>query len=156
MSKHVERPIIFALSNPTSKAECTAEEAIRWTDGRAIVATGSAFEPVSYRGELRVIGQANNVYVSPGVGLGAILGRARAIHDDVFLVAARRLASMVTQARLDSGAIYPDQSELRRVAAAIAGAVVGELNRRSFAPAHSESVIEQQVGAAMWYPDYGD
>lgn len=145
MSKHVERPIVFPLSNPTSKVECTPEEAIRWSDGRAIVATGTAFEPVHFQEKLHVIGQANNVFVFPGVGLGCILAQARVIEDAVFLVAARRLASLVSPERLEGGAIYPDQRELRTVSARIAEAVVREMNR----PGPGAAVRD-----AMWYPDY--
>ncbi len=154
MSKHVEHPIIFALSNPTSKAECTPEDAIHWTDGRAIIATGSAFAPVRCGEEPRMIGQANNVFVFPGVGLGCILSRARVVQDGVFLVAARWLASMVQQERLDAGALYPDQSELRSVAVEIAAAVIAEVRRQSFEPERSEAEIRRQVEGAMWYPDY--
>ncbi len=154
MSRHVERPIIFAMSNPTSKAECTPQEAIQWTDGRAIVATGSAFEPVRYGERVHVIGQANNVFVFPGVGLGCILAQARVVDDGVFLIAARRLASLVSQERLAIGAIYPDQSELRAVSAHIAEAAVGELSRRGAGRAISEDAIAELVRNAMWYPDY--
>jgi malic enzyme len=154
MSRHVERPIIFALSNPTSKVECIPEEAIRWTDGRAIVATGTAFEPVRYGEKVHVIGQANNVFVFPGVGLGCILAQAREVDDGVFLIAAHRLASLVSQARLATGAIYPDQSELRAVSARIAEAVVGEVSRQGAGPAISDDAIVELVSRAMWYPDY--
>jgi malic enzyme len=156
MSRHVEQPIIFPLSNPTSKVECTPEEAIRWTDGRAIVATGTAFEPVHYREKVYVIGQANNVFIFPGVGLGCILSQAQVIDDAVFFVAARRLASLVSQDRLAAGAIYPDQSELRAVSARIAEAVMHEISRQGAGCAVSDEVIPEMVSRAMWYPDYSN
>jgi malic enzyme len=154
MARHVERPIILPLSNPTSKTECTPEEAIRWTGGRAIVATGTAFGPVLYNDKRHVIGQANNVFIFPGVGLGCILARAPVVNDSVFLVAARRLASLVAKERLDTGAIYPDQSELRLVAARIAEAVVREVSRHGPVPPLSDEATAEFVSRAMWYPDY--
>ena len=153
MARHVERPIIFALSNPTSKVECTPEEAVHWTDGRAIVATGTAFAPVEHQGKTHVIGQANNVFVFPGIGLGCVLGRACVVEDALFLVAARRLADLVSYDRLETGAIYPDQSELRSVNACIAEAVVRELRRQSGRESPGEQ-IEEIVGSTMWFPDY--
>lgn len=153
MSLNVERPIIFPLSNPTSKVECTPEEAIRWSDGRAIVATGTAFGPVEYGGRTRVIGQANNVFVFPGVGLGLILAEARAVEDPVFLVAARQLASLVSPERLEASAIYPDQSQLRSVSARIAESVIREINRQR-GNAVSEEAVGELVRNAMWYPEY--
>jgi malic enzyme len=154
MAKHVEQPIIFALSNPTSKIECTPVEAIRWTDGRAIVATGTAFEPVACGDKLHVVGQANNVFVFPGVGLGCILSQAHVIPDDVFLAAACELASLVTQGRLNAGAIYPDQGELRSVSARIAEAVIRKMNRHAATTAVDDGAISALVSASMWYPDY--
>jgi malic enzyme len=154
MSRHVERPIIFALSNPTSKSECTPEEAIRWTDGRAIIATGSAFEPVRYGSKLHVIGQANNVYVFPGVGLGCILSQTPVVPDAVFHAAARRLAKLVSEDRLEVGAVYPHQSELRSVSAAIAAAVIGELNRKAVTDDSWHNITLDSVRSQMWEPAY--
>jgi malic enzyme len=154
MSRHVNRPVIFALSNPTSKVECTPEEALRWTDGRAIIATGSSFEPVRYNGKHHVIGQANNVYVFPGVGLGCIVSEARVIDETVFLIAARCLASVVSGDRLATGAIYPDQSELRVVSARIAQEVANEVILRRGEQAISRETIPDLVSRAMWYPNY--
>jgi malic enzyme len=154
MSRHVERPIIFALSNPASKVECAPEEALRWTDGRAIVATGTAFEPVRYGDKLHVIGQANNVFVFPGVGLGCMLSKARVVDDNIFLVAARRLARLVSQDRLAAGAIYPDQSDLRTVSARIAEAVIQEVSRGRTGAAVGDERISALVRGAMWCPEY--
>jgi malic enzyme len=154
MTRHVERPIVLPLSNPTSKVECTPDEAIRWTGGRAIVATGTAFGPVDYNGQRHVIGQANNVFVFPGVGLGCILSKARVIEDDIFLVAAQRLATLVSQQRLESGAIYPDQSELRTVSACLAEAVVRDVRREQTDREADNDGIAELVSNAMWYPTY--
>ena len=154
MSKHVDRPIVFALSNPTSRVECTPGEAIGWSDGRVIIATGTAFDPVHYQDKLYVTGQANNVFVFPGLGLGCILAQAREIPEAVFLAAARQLASLVPQDRLDFGAIYPDQSELRSVSFRIAKAVVSELNRLGVGRAIPEHSIADLVGGAMWSPEF--
>jgi len=142
------------LSNPTSKVECTPAEAIRWSQGRAIVATGTAFDPVSYEGKTHVIGQANNVFIFPGMGLACILSGAEEVTDALFLAAARRLADCVGQDRLDAGAIYPDQKELRNVSAHIATTVVGEVYRQRGVESHGRESIEQMVREAMWYPDY--
>jgi malic enzyme len=154
MAKHVERPVILPLSNPTSKVECTPGEAIGWTEGRAIVATGTAFEPVHFGGHRHVIGQANNVFVFPGVGLGCILSQAQTIEDDVFLVAAHRLATLVSEQRLEVGAIYPDQSELRAVSASVAEAVVRLVYRQQPNQESLNDGIAELVNNAMWYPAY--
>ena len=154
MSRQVERPIILPLSNPTSKVECTAAEAIRWSEGRAIVATGTAFEAVRHEGQTRLIGQANNVFIFPGMGLGCILCGVEEVTDSLFLAAARRLADCVGPERLDAGAIYPDQTELRSVAARIAAAVIGEVQRQRGARPDGRESVEQMVREAMWFPEY--
>ena len=154
MSQHVERPIILPLSNPTSKVECTPAEAIRWSQGRAIVATGTAFDPVRYEGKSHVIGQANNVFIFPGMGLGCILSGVQEVTDSLFLAAAHRLADCVGQDRLDAGAIYPDQKELRNVAARVATAVIGEVQRQQGGQPDGREPIEQMVREAMWFPEY--
>lgn len=118
-----ERPGIFALSNPTDAAECTAEQAYQWTEGRALFASGSPFEPVDYEGHCLIPGQANNVYVFPGIGRGAIASAARCLSDDVFLAAARALADDVDASDLEDGKLYPSLTNIRRVSLAVADAV---------------------------------
>ena len=154
MASHADRPIILPFSNPTSKAECTAEQAIQWTGGRAIVATGSPFDPVEYEGKTHVIGQGNNVFIFPGVGLACMITRMREVTDSVFLIAARTLANCVTPARLETGAIYPDQSELRDVSKVIACSVIRGADKDNLGKDIPDDAIEQTVADAMWYPDY--
>ena len=146
------RPIIFPLSNPTSKSECTAEDAIRWSGGRAIVATGSPFEPVVYRGRRYRIGQCNNSFIFPGVGLGLWVGGVRRVTDAMFLGAARALAQQVRAADLDEGLVYPELSRIRDCSHAVACAVI----RRAIAEGHAPPLddIEAAVRAAMWQPRY--
>jgi malic enzyme len=149
-----DRPIVFPMSNPTSKSECTAEEAIRWSDGRAIVATGSPFDPVAYRGQTHRIGQGNNSFVFPGVGLGLWVGRVRRVTDAMFLDAARALAHMAGAADLAEGAVYPKLTRIRECSQAVACAVI----RRAVAEGHASSTIlaglEETVSRAMWFPAY--
>lgn len=154
MSRHVERPVVLPLSNPTSKAECTPAEAIGWSDGRAIVATGTAFDPVRREGRTHVIGQANNVFIFPGMGLGCILSGVHAVTDAMFLAAAHRLADCVGQDRLDSGAIYPNQNELRRVAAEVATVVIMQVQRQGDCALEGRETIAERVREAMWFPEY--
>ncbi|MGZ5445407.1 MAG: NAD-dependent malic enzyme [Thermoanaerobaculia bacterium] len=149
-----DRPLIFPLSNPTSKSECTAEEAIRWSDGRAIVATGSPFDPVDFDGRTYRIGQCNNAFVFPGVGLGVCVSRARHISDGMFLDAAKALASTVTADDLEQRAVYPRLSRIRDCSHAVACAVI----RRAVAEGHADPSVlinlEDNVRRSMWFPEY--
>ena len=149
-----ERPIVFPLSNPTSKSECTAEEAIRWSDGRAIVATGSPFAPVTYGGRTFRIGQCNNAFIFPGVGLGLWVGRVRRVVDGMFLDAARMLADQVTDVDLASGAVYPELTRIRSCSRAIAGAVIRRAVREGHAGLDSIDDLDQKIARAMWRPEY--
>jgi malic enzyme len=135
-------PVVLPLSNPTAAVEATPADVLAWTDGRALVATGSPFEPVTLPDGRRVeVGQANNVFVFPGVGLGAIVSEATTVDDAVFLVAARELAASVDDERLAAGALYPPVAALREVSRRIASAVAGP-----------ERTAE--VDGAMWWPQY--
>jgi malic enzyme len=154
MAQHVDRPVVLPLSNPTSKAECTPAEAIGWSEGRAIVATGTAFAPVHRDGRTHVIGQANNVFIFPGMGLACILSGVREVTDSLFLAAAHRLADCVGQDRLDAGAIYPDQKDLRNVAARVAAAVIERVQRQQGELAENGDSIAARIRAAMWFPEY--
>jgi malic enzyme len=154
MASHVERPIILPLSNPTSKAECTAEQAIRWTGGRAIVATGSPFADVEYEGQRHVIGQANNVFIFPGLGLGTAIAEATEVTTEMFHIASATLAGLVSEERLAVGAIYPHQSELRRVSFAIACAVVRYASEHNLGRRIHPESVEALVRAAVWDPRY--
>ena len=154
VGKHVERPIIMPLSNPNSKSECSPNEAIQWTDGRAIVATGSPFPDVEYNGRRHIIGQGNNVFIFPGVGLGAIISEAREINNEMFMIASKALGEFISPERLDAGAIYPSQNDLREVSFKIACAVVKYTSDNGLGRRFHDDQIESVVREAMWYPEY--
>ena len=151
-----ERPVVLPLSNPTSAVEVTPAEVLAWTGGRAIVATGSPFEAVEVDGRHREIGQANNVFIFPGVGLGAIVAESRAVTDRMFLLAARVLAAEVSDERLAAGALYPPVAALRTTARRIAVVVAREAVAAGLSAAADRGPFdpEAEVDAATWRPEY--
>jgi malate dehydrogenase (oxaloacetate-decarboxylating) len=148
------RPLVFPLSNPTSQSECTAADAIRWSGGRAIVATGSPFAPVTVGGREYRIGQCNNAFIFPGVGLGLWAGRVRRVTDAMFLDAAKALAGQVTDRDLAEGSVYPELTRIRACSHAVACAVI----RRAVAERQADEGLledlEGTVTGAMWFPSY--
>ena len=154
MARGVSSPIVMPLSNPTTSSEAFPADVIRWSEGRALVATGSPFPPVELGGRRQEIGQANNVFVFPGLGLGAIVSEARTMTDELFLVAARTLADQVSTARLASGALYPPVEDLRPVSRAVGLAVAEAAVAAGLAGIAPETDVAAAIDAAMWWPDY--
>ncbi len=154
MAKVAARPIVFALSNPTSKAECTSEEAYRWTDGRALFASGSPASPVTYNGVDFVPRQANNVYVFPGLGLGVVVSQATAVSDRMFLAAARALAGAVHEEDLAQGALFPPLENIRASSTLIAAAVVRVAVEEGLATVDVPKDIASWVAGRMYQPVY--
>jgi len=154
MALYNQRPMVFALSNPTSKAECTAREAYTWTDGRAIYASGSPFEPVTINGQSYRPGQGNNAYIFPGVGLGVLACGATCVTDEMFAAAAASLADAVSEDDLKQGLIYPPLSKIRDVSHRIAAAVASVAYARGLATIHQPADLEQYIRKLMYVPDY--
>ena len=154
MARLNERPVIFALSNPTSKAECSAEQAYEWSDGRAIFASGSPFAPVTYKGVTHTPGQGNNSYIFPGVGLGVIASQSSRVTDEMFFIAARTLASMVTEGDLKLGRVYPDLKRIREVSAAIAVAVADNAFKRGLTRMLRPDDLPALIKDTMYSPQY--
>lgn len=154
MAEINDRPTIFALSNPTSSAECTAEQAYEWTDGRAIFASGSPFETVSLNGHTHRPAQGNNAYIFPGIGLGAIVADATIISENMFLAAAEALSDEVTDEDIAEGAIYPRLPTIREVSAKIAERVADTACREGVAQASYPEGYAQVIRDYMYDPSY--
>jgi malate dehydrogenase (oxaloacetate-decarboxylating)(NADP+) len=156
MARINQRPIVFALSNPTSKAECDAEQAYRGTGGRALFACGSPFDPVQLNGKTFVPRQGNNSYIFPGVGLGAIVSRTRRVTDAMFMAAAHTLAHLVTESDLAQGSLYPALPRIREVSLHIATAVAEAAYKNGLAGKPRPDNVQADVQAQMYDPRYGD
>ncbi len=154
MAAVVKRPLILPLSNPTSQAEATPDDLLRWTDGRALVATGSPFKPVRYAGRRVRIGQCNNAFIFPGLGLGALVAEAREVTDGMCRVAAEALAAQVSPEDVEAGSLYPPIGALREVSSRIAEAVVREARDAGVGRDLPDGAITEAVAAMRWDPDY--
>jgi malate dehydrogenase (oxaloacetate-decarboxylating) len=153
MAKHVERPVIFPLSNPTSKSEAAPIDLFKWTNGRAVIATGSPFPPIiSDRGEIR-IGQCNNSFIFPGVGLGVIASGARRVTDTMFVAAARVLSEFAPVRHDSAASLYPSLEQVREISFKVALAVAGEAHRAGLTEVDLDK-LEQTISSKMWTPHY--
>ena len=151
MARKVVRPVIFPLSNPTTRSEANAEDLIRWTNGRALVATGSPYPSVQYEGRTFPIAQCNNVFIFPAVGLGVVASGARRVTDGMILAAAKALGEYSNP----SGSLLPPLRDIRSVARAIATAVGLEAQRAGIAPKGSPEELRDRVATTQWTPEYG-
>jgi malate dehydrogenase (oxaloacetate-decarboxylating) len=149
-----EQPVVMALSNPVTACEVTPADVFAWSEGRALVATGSPFDPVMVGGRPRPVGQGNNAFIFPGLGLGAIVAEAREVTDGMLLAAAHALAASVTPDRLAAGVLYPPIGDLSGLARSIAGAVLREARDSGIGRFLADESIDAAVHAATWDPDY--
>lgn len=154
MARKVQRPIIFPLSNPTSKSEAKPDDLIRWTEGRALVATGSPFPPVRYGGKTIPIAQCNNVFIFPAMGLGVVASGARRVTDAMMITAARTLGENSPAIKDSSASLLPPLTDIRKVAAEIATAVGVEAQKGGVAPKLAEDELRRKVATTQWVPSY--
>jgi len=154
MAKHVKRPVIFPLSNPTERSEAMPAELDAWTEGRAVIATGSPFPPLKRGGKEFRIDQNNNAYVYPGIGLGAIAVRARRISDGMFLAAANAIAAQSPTRRDPNANLLPPLTEIRKLSNQVAVAVARQAQKEGCADALSEEQVAAAISAKMWEPVY--
>jgi malate dehydrogenase (oxaloacetate-decarboxylating) len=154
MAKHVHRPVIFPLSNPTSRSEATPEQLMAWTDGRALIGVGSPFPPVVVNGQSVPINQTNNSYIFPGVGLGVLASEARRVNDAMFMAAAKALAELSPTVQDKNGRLLPPVTELRNVAVAVARAVGRQAQADGLAPKRHDNDLEESIQSRVWKPGY--
>lgn len=154
MTRASERPVVFALSNPTSRSEATAEEVYGWSDGLAVFASGSPFDPVTVNGRTLVPGQSNNVYIFPGIGLGVTTCRIRRVTDEMFRVAARAVAELVTEANLKQGRLFPELSQIRDVSLEIGIAISRFAFDQGLAGIDEPDDLRDYIASRMYEPDY--
>jgi malate dehydrogenase (oxaloacetate-decarboxylating) len=154
MAAHVERPIIFPLSNPTAKSEAIPEDLIAWTGGRALVATGSPFPDVAYGGRVLQIGQCNNMFIFPGVGLGVIASGARRVTEGMFIAAARALSARSPARHAPTASLYPPVEAVRDISREVALAVGRAAQQAGVAEQTTPDELERRVAATMWSPEY--
>ena len=154
MAKHVERPIIFPLSNPTSKSEAAPADLIAWTDGRALIATGSPFPEISYSGQTITIGQCNNMFIFPGMGLGVFATQARRVTNEMFIAAARALSECSPARKASTAPLYPMVEDVREVSRRVALAVGLAAQQAGVAEQTSHEELERRITAQMWTPHY--
>ncbi len=154
MTELNDHPAIFALSNPTSRAECTAAQAYEWSKGKAVFTSGSPFDPVVYDGKKLKPGQGNNAYIFPGIGLGAVACRAKKISDEMFLASAKMLAGMVSAENLEKSTLYPALTDIREVSLNIAVAVVEKAYEQGLAQEPEPSDLKAFIAAQMYDPSY--
>jgi len=154
MTEATDEPVIFALSNPSSRVEATPADILAWSDGRALIATGSPFAPASWKGAPRPIAQANNVFVFPGIGLGVVVAEASRITEEMFLVAARALSEQVSDERLASGGLYPPVGSLHEISHAVALAVARAAVSSGVAGIAAGTDLEAVLDESMWWPAY--
>ena len=148
-----ERPVILPFSNPTHRAEATPADLLKWTDGKALVAAGSPFEPVVYAGKTYKIGQGNNVFIFPGLGLGALLANSSVVTDEMVSAASQAAADSMTQQELDDGMLFPEIARLRDVTKNVARAVANKAIDGGYANSSAEEV-ERRLENDLWQPDY--
>ena len=156
MARKTPRPAIFPLSNPTSRAEARPEDLIRWTDGRALVATGSPFPPAILGGRAWIISQCNNVFIFPAVGLAAAASGARRVSDGMLIAAARKLAELSPALRDPAASLLPPLGDLRSVAVDVACAIGDAAQREGLAPPTTPEALRARVVASQWYPSYDE
>jgi len=154
MAAHVQRPVIFPLSNPTERSEATPQDLLAWTDGRAVIGTGSPFPPIERDGRPFRIDQTNNAYVYPGVGLAAIAVKAGRISDGMFLAAARTIAELSPPKRDPRANLLPPLAELRKISFQVAIAVAQQAETEGLAAPLPDQDLSAAVSAKMWEPHY--